>query len=600
MPLPPPTSFDEILRARAERDPHRRAYGAWGAGEVSTWLDYGELDRRARAIAGELQARGLAGERALLLFPPGFDYTCAFFGCLYAQVIAVPAYPPEPARVYRTLPRLAAIVADAQATVVLTHQTLLALRTETSSVAPQLAAARWIAIDDMIDAERWRPTPRDPDHLALLQYTSGSTGAPKGVMVSHGNLLHNCAALAASMRATPDTLQVSWLPPYHDMGLIAGMLLATFVGFPLVTLSPMDFLLHPFRWLDAVSRTGAHITGAPNFAFELCVEKISEDERANLDLSDLQFAYVSAEPVRATTLERFSAAFADCGFDPRALVPTYGLAEATLVATGGAKGSGVRTTRLGCNESGGDVVSVGRCATEGGELAIVDPAGEDRLPDGEIGEVWLRGPSNARGYWNRPDDSRATFDAQLDDEGGWLRSGDLGFVRGGDLYLTGRLKEVIVIRGRTYFPSDLEDTVDDATFGESYYRAGGCVTFAADLERAEQLCVAVEVERRLQSRRIDEHRPAIERRRGDDRRSLAFRYRSTAPAARFDEQEVVDAIRAAITAAHGVEPWMIMLLRPGAVPKTSSGKKRRLHCREIYLGDTPHPDVLYRWRTDER
>src|SRR6185436_13850834 len=270
----------------------RRAYGAWQDGEVSAWLSYAELDRKARAIGAALQEANAAGERALLLFPPGLDYITAFFGCLYGGVIAVPAYPPDPARLERTLPRLQAIVRDAQASLVLTTGAIAGFRSLVGEHAPALAAARWLATD-ACEGGSYREARPSGGQIAFLQYTSGSTADPKGVMVTHDNLLHNCAALHGGMVSTEETLQVSWLPPYHDMGLIAGILLGTFVGFPLVTLSPFDFLMRPRRWLEAISKTRAHISGTPNFALDLCVQKIDPAERAGLDLSCLKFVYVS-------------------------------------------------------------------------------------------------------------------------------------------------------------------------------------------------------------------------------------------------------------------------------------------------------------------
>ncbi len=598
-------TFDEVLRFRTEMGADQRAYGVWDKDNVSTWLSFGDVDRRARSIAAELQAHDLAGQRAILLFPPGLDYICAFFGCLYARVIAVPAYPPEPARLDRTLPRLSAIVTDAQATVVLTTSAILGFRELVASMSPALASTRWFAIDVLDRADDWRPMAGKSDEVAFLQYTSGSTGTPKGVMVTHANLLHNCSVLQGGIESTPETLQVSWLPPYHDMGLIAGILQASYVGFPLVVMSPIEFLLRPRRWLEAITKTRAHISGTPNFALDLCVQKIPRSEREGLDLSSLQFVYVSAEPVRRSSLERFSEAFAECGFDARALYPTYGLAEATLVVSGGLKLEGFRTTVIETPEAGGEIVSVGRPGTrpgiDGGQILVVDPESRGRLGEQRIGEIWLRSASIAQGYWNRPEETAATFGARTaDGDGPWLRTGDLGFLLDGELYVTGRLKEVIIIRGRKHFPSDLEDTIEATNLGAPYYRAGGTAAFSAEVDGEERLCLAVEVERRQRSRRESVSWDAEERRRGRDRRSRPFHYRAVVEGPSFEADTVVEAIRRAIARTHGIEPWLIALLRPGAVPKTSSGKKRRVYCRELYLGHAPHADVLHLWRSDER
>jgi acyl-CoA synthetase (AMP-forming)/AMP-acid ligase II len=589
----PCRSIDEILRLRAEQHGERRAYGSWADGGVGAWLSYADLDRRARAIGAALQEMGAAGERALLLFPPGLDYISAFFGCLYGGAIAVPAYPPDPARLDRTLPRLQAIVRDAQASLVLTTSAIAGFQSLVGTHAPALAAVRWLATDICDGVFRERRA--SGDDIAFLQYTSGSTSDPKGVMVTHANLLHNCAALHGGIVSTEETLQVSWLPPYHDMGLIAGILLASFVGFPLVTLSPFDFLLRPRRWLEAISATRAHISGTPNFALDLCVQKVQPADRAGLDLSCLKFVYVSAEPVRRASLDRFAEAFAPCGFDPKALFPTYGLAEATLVATGGTKLSGYRW--LDTDE--GELVSMGGCVTGGGELAIVDPATHQRLPDGRLGEIWLRGASNARGYWNQPAATDETFGASLPEGGGpWLRTGDLGLQHEGELYIAGRLKEVIIIRGRKHYPTDIEDTVEALNWNHAYYRAGGSAAFALDSGGQERLCVAIEVERRMRERRAAAPSNAQERRRGSDRRARPFRYKAQPGDDHFDADDLVRGIRRAIATTHGVEPWAVLLLRPGAIPKTSSGKKRRLACRELYFSEPPPRDVLHRWYAD--
>ena len=247
-------SLTEILRWRGEQQADREAYGEWGDFDVAAWMTYGELDRKARAIGGALQRASAAGERALLLYPPGFEYIAAFFGCLYGNVIAVPAYPPEPARLDRTLPRLRAIIADARATIVLTTTDILALVGLVEQHAPELAALHWIATDSLDDADAWKPLATDRETVAFLQYTSGSTGLPKGVVVTHGNLLHNSVAIQKALGSTPDTLKVSWVPPYHDMGLIGCIVQSLFVGFPLVSMSPVAFLLKPFRWLQAISK----------------------------------------------------------------------------------------------------------------------------------------------------------------------------------------------------------------------------------------------------------------------------------------------------------------------------------------------------------
>lgn len=592
-------SLTEILRWRGEQQADREAYGEWGDFDVAAWLTYGELDRKARAIGAALQGANAAGERALLLYPPGFEYIAAFFGCLYGNVIAVPAYPPEPTRLDRTLPRLRAIIADARATIVLTTTDILSLVGLVEEHAPELAALNWIATDSLDDADAWKPLATDRETVAFLQYTSGSTGLPKGVVVTHGNLLHNSVAIQKALGSTPDTLKVSWVPPYHDMGLIGCIVQSLFVGFPLVSMSPVAFLLKPFRWLQAISKTRAHISGAPNFALDLCVQKITPEQRARLDLSCWKSLYVSAEPIRRDTLERFAGSFAECGFDRSAFYPTYGLAEATLVVAGGAKGTGFSSTTVDSDEAHSEVVSVGRSIAPGGEMLIVDPDTCAPLPDGRVGEIWVRSASVARGYWNRIRETDETFNAHTADGAGpYMRSGDLGFMKGDELFITGRRKEVIIVRGRKHFPTDIEDTIEKTNWNTSHYRAGGTAAFSLIDDGDERLCVAVEVERRRRDRRASQ-KPSEERRRGADRRSRPFAYKATADSSMLDATEVVRAIRRAIANAHGLEPWAVILLRPGAIPKTSSGKKQRVLCRKRYLEDAPHRDVLHVWRANE-
>ena len=586
-------SLVEILRQRADHQGDERAYGWWGGASVEEWITWREVDARARSIAAALQQVSAPGERALLVFEPGFDYIAAFFGCLYANVIAVPVYPPEPSRLDRMLPRWSAIVADACATVVLTTRALQTLTHDMVATAPELASLRWLAID-ALEQREWEDQARGADTIAFLQYTSGSTGAPKGVVISHGNLLHNSAAIQRALASSSESLKVTWVPPYHDMGLIGCIVQAAYVGFPLVSMTPTAFLMRPLRWLEAMTHTRATLSGAPNFALDLCVQKVGPAERARLDLSHWRSLYVSAEPVRRRTLERFAAVFAECGFSPRALYPTYGLAEATLVASGGVHSGGVRAV----DKDGHDVVSVGAPLTEGGEMAIVDPETCARLADGEIGEVWLRSRSNALGYWNRPEATHETFGARLGDGGPWLRTGDLGFIRDGELYLTGRLKEVLIIRGRKHFPTDIEETVEHVNWEMPYHRAGGSAALSLMVDGEERLVLAVEIERRMRERRSAAPRPLEERRAGRDRRARAFKYKPLREPGPLDLGSVARQIRVAVAAAHGIEPFAIVLLRPGAIPKTSSGKKRRLHCRELFFGAEASRDVLYTWRAD--
>jgi acyl-CoA synthetase (AMP-forming)/AMP-acid ligase II len=594
-PRPSP-SLLTYLRARAEDTPEGRAYGDWGAHDVSAWITWGELDRRGRAIGAELQRVAATGARVLLLYPPGLEYITAFYGCLYAGAVAVPAYPPDPARLDRTLPRLQAIVADARASIVLTTRAIATMFEAVAAHVEHLASLRWIATSDLDDVSGWAPPTVDERTLAFLQYTSGSTGAPKGVRLTHGNLLHNAAQISRGTLSTPDQTIVTWLPPYHDMGLIGSIIHGLYVGCPVIQIAPAAFLMRPFRWLEAISKTRAAMSGGPNFAFDLCVQKIGRAERATLDLSSWKLAYVGAEPVRAHTLERFAETFAECGFRREALWPCYGLAEATLMVTNRQRETGYRTRFV--EDGTAEVVGVGFPIADS-EIRIVDPVSRVALPDGAVGEIWCRSPSVAAGYWNQPEASAEVFGARLaNGEGPFLRTGDLGLLDGGELYVTGRIKEVIIVRGRKHYPSDIEDTVEKMSFGASYHRAGGCVAFAETTAAGdERVWLAVEVERRQRERRRASAM-APERRRGADRRHRPFVYRYEEPTP-FDPESLVRSLRRAIAADYGVELAGVFLLRPGAIPKTSSGKKQRLLCGKQLLDGTRAADVLHAWRLDD-
>src|SRR5215469_1189810 len=335
-----PSTLVEILRWRALQQPDRLAYTFLEDGETEeAHLTYGDLDRQARAIGALLQGLGTYGERALLLYPPGLEFIAGFFGCLYAGVVAVPAYPPYPARLVRTLPRLRAIANDAQPVAILTSSTLLSIAGNMWEQALDLQALRWLATDaiDSNLAEQWQQPVLDSTSLTLFQYTSGSTAAPRGAMLTHGNLLHNSALIQHYFEHTAESRGVIWLPHYHDMGLIGGILQPFYAGFPVTLMSPVAFLQRPLRWLQAISRAGGTTSGGPPFAYDLCVRKITPEQRATLNLSSWDVAFTGAEPVRYETLEHFAATFAPCGFRREAFYPCYGLAEATLIASGGLK-----------------------------------------------------------------------------------------------------------------------------------------------------------------------------------------------------------------------------------------------------------------------
>ncbi len=572
MPNPRQAStLGELLRLRADDDPARVAYTFLLNGETEEGhLTYGGLDLRARAVAARLQALGARGERALLLYPPGLEYVAALFGCFYAGVVAVPAYPP---RRNRTDPRLQSIVADCRPTLALTTRELLSEAERLCAHTPELAGLRWMATEDVPDgeAEGWRDPQARGETLAFLQYTSGSTAAPKGVMVSHGNLLHNFALIEAFCGYTPETRSVIWLPPYHDMGLIGGILQPLFTGYWAALFSPVAFIQRPARWLEAVSRYRATSSGGPNFAYELCVHAVRDEERAGLDLSRWEIAFNGAEPVRAETLRAFAETFAECGFRESAFYPCYGLAEATLMVTG-SRPAEVPMERAVDLEALGEgkvreaegryrLVSSGRSAASQ-RVIVVDPATLRECPADRVGEVWVSGPSVAHGYWGRTEETAETFSAYEagSGEGPFLRTGDLGFLDGGELFITGRLKDLIVIRGRNHYPQDVEQT---ALRSHPGLRAGSGAAFSVDRDGEERLVVVQEVSRQA--------------------------------AAGVDVEEVASAIRRAVASEHGVQVHAVAVVRPGGVPKTTSGKVQRRECRARFLaGELPLVGVSVR------
>ena len=574
-------SLIELLRLRAERQPEQLAYTFLLDGEAEEQhVTYGELDRQARAIGAWLQSHGSDGERVLLLYPPGLQYIAAFFGCLFAGAIAVPAYPP---RLNHSLGRLQAIVTDAEAKFVLTTATILSRMAAFAEHAPRLNSTRWLATDELAMSsglvESWTHPKVNHETLAFLQYTSGSTATPKGVMVSHGNILYNSASISLASQHPPDTTPLSWLPHFHDMGLIDGIIQPLFSGFSAFLMSPASFLQRPLRWLEAISRYGVTHTGGPNFAYDLCVRRTRPEQRQQLDLRRWQLAYNGAEPIRLETLERFAEAFAGCGFRREAFMPTYGLAEATLKVTAEWRAKPpvtctVRAEALAQNqviEALADEPGARRLPGSGHagpetQLRIVDPQTlVECLPE-EVGEIWISGPSVAKGYWKKPEETEQTFHARLGGTLGptFLRSGDLGFLKNGDLFVTGRLKDLIISNGHNHYPQDIEQTVEQC---HPALRVGGSAAFSLELKGREGLCIVAEVEpRALQP---------------DPEAKLIF-----------------EAMRRAVAEQHELEIHHMLLLRAGKIPKTSSGKIQRHACREGFLNDTLR--VLARWQSSSK
>jgi acyl-CoA synthetase (AMP-forming)/AMP-acid ligase II/acyl carrier protein len=568
----------ELLERQAADHGDRTAYTFLDDQDQEISLSYTALDRRARAIAAELQTRLKPGDRALLVYPAGLEFIAAFFGCMYAGVVAVPATYPKPRR---PLPRMNRIAADCGARVALTTaQTLDTIDQQQVNDAVG-HALEWIATDSIRDeeADAWQRPDADGDDLAFLQYTSGSTSDPKGVMVTHDNLLTNLEAIRQAFgigEVDSDHIAatgVFWLPAYHDMGLIGGILTPLYVGGRSVLMSPTAFLQRPIRWLRSIDTYQATISGAPNFAYELCVKRTTAEERAGLDLGLWRLAFCGAEPIRAETIEQFTATYAEAGFQASSLFPCYGLAESTLLAAGPdfsqaptiasfhrqalADHRVIPARADDPREQVQRLVGCGAVIDEH-ELVIVEPNTLRPASDGVVGEILLHGPSIAKGYWNRPDATAEVFGAHVPGHGGgFLRTGDLGFVHDGELFVTGRVKDVIIIRGRNHYPQDIEQTVD-----EVHPAILPGAAFAVTVDGAEELVVVHQVDRQSRNE---------------------------------DWSKLAAAVRRAIVANHELDPHAIVFIRQTSLPITSSGKVQRGLCRQQFLDDDLK--VVHMWKS---
>jgi acyl-CoA synthetase (AMP-forming)/AMP-acid ligase II len=563
----------EILRQRAENKPHQIAYSFLIDGEAEkVSITYQQLEKQARTLAANLQPYCQPGERAILLYPPGLEYIVAFFGCLYAGVIAVPAYPPRP---NRSLSRLLAIARDCQPKVALTVDKVFSGIEKQLGQTPELQNLEWFATDTLDEPpHQWQPPEISSDSLAFLQYTSGSTAAPKGVAIAHSNLIHNLESIYQYFQHGPQSKVLSWLPLYHDMGLIGGVLQPLYGGFPTTLMSPLMFLQKPLRWLEAISRERATSSGGPNFAYDLCLRRVTPEQMENLDLSCWDVAFNGAEPINYRVLEQFAATFAACGFRQEAFYPCYGMAETTLMVSGGVRrrgdteirrhGEGVVPASPRPRVPASPTVGCGKSIPQQ-EIAIAHPEKLTSLPPGEVGEIWVCGPSVAKGYWGKPEETERAFSAFLADETGesargpFLRTGDLGFLdETGELFVTGRLKDVIIINGRNYYPQDIEWLVER----EAWIRSGGVAAFSIYIDGEEKLAIAAEVERRFLE-------------------LLRRNPNSDTPTKQF-----IQTIKRAVTAEFDLQVYEVVLLKPGGLPKTSSGKVQRHACRAGFLEGT--------------
>lgn len=558
------SSLVTLLRHRAVTQPDERAYvflSDRGAEEAT--LTFRELWDAAFGLASQLATRVAPGERALLVFPPGLEFLVAFFACQIARVIAVPMMVPR-----RNSARDASanIVANCAPAIILTSPALA--NREDLRARFQDGTPEWLPVEitsPLPLPAGFAPPPPRPEDIAFLQYTSGSTSDPKGVAVSHANLLANLDMIRVSLANTRQSTYVNWVPLYHDMGLILNALEALYVGALCVLMAPNAFMQRPLNWLRAIHSYRAEVACGPNFGYDLCVGRYRADQMQDIDLSSWKVALNGAEPVHAETIEKFAATFAEHGFDRSAIFPAYGMAEATLLISGGHRGAGHVTrdvSRTGLQDhivrtpiDAMDIQTVIGCgrALVNERVAIVDPASRNRLPLNQVGEIWVCGPNVAGSYWRNTDATNTDLRARIaddDDEADWLRTGDLGFLDAdGELFITGRIKDLIIIRGVNHYPQDIEHSVQAV---HPALRANCGAAFSVSGEFGdEELVIVQEVERTARNK--------------------------------IDSIEMTDLIRQGIVDQHEVHARHIMLIRPGALPKTTSGKVQRALARKLWL-----------------
>ncbi len=552
----------DILSYRAQYQSEKSAYIFLENGETETDnLTYGDLDKKARAIANHIQ--NLSGQRALLVYPSGLEFINAFIGCLYSGVIAVPVNIP---RRNQKSSRLISIINDAQASLVLTTSLIISELDKDLEGKILLKYCKLLATDKIeVSSQEFVAKKLNLDMLAFLQYTSGSTGKPKGVMISHSNIIHNQQLIQQSFGHSKKSIVVGWLPLFHDMGLIGNILQPLFVGFPCIFMPPMAFLQKPIRWLRAISKYKATTSGGPNFAYDLCIKKVKlTEELLDLNLDSWELAFNGSEPVMATTLEQFSQKFSNYGFKHSAFYPCYGMAESTLFITGGLKQIPPTIERVKKHElclnkvfttisDDKDICLVVGCgkARADVKVIIVNPETLNRCSDKQIGEIWISSSSVAQGYWNhQTQETKEVFQATLKDtnETYFLRTGDLGFVKEGELFVTGRMKDIIIIRGCNYYPQDIELTV-----GKSHpaLEFGVCAAFTIESNGEIKLVIVQEIKRAYFKR-------------------LAI-------------NEILESIQESVITNYDLQVFKTLLTKPNTIPRTSSGKIQRYACRDSFL-----------------
>lgn len=574
-------SLVHMLRDYAERFADSPAVTYLTDGDVEhSRLSYAALDAQARSIAATLQGQGLAGQRVLLAYPAGTEYIGAFWGCLYAGVVAVPIYPPRATVRASSGGRIRLLAEDTRARLTLTTRAVVkSFTSEGGADGEEVFGTPLLATDgDALElGERWQMPAVAHDSLAFLQYTSGSTSTPKGVMVSHGNILANEDLIGSAARLPDRLTSVGWLPIYHDMGLIGIVLAPLCRAGHVVLMSPVSFLQRPVRFLQAISKYRAYLAGGPNFGYSLCARKVTEQQKATLDLSAWGSAFNGAERIRSDTLDAFVAAFASCGFRREAFLPCYGLAESTLMVSGGPANHGPIVKRFiraelergaaaEATAAHDDTLPLVSCGEALLDVRIVDPQSQQELPPGRVGEIWVRGPHVAGGYWGRAEVTREVFHATIAGGTGerYLRTGDLGFLErterfGAQLYVTGRIKDLIIVDGRNVYPEDVERSVEQA---HPEVRPGCCAAFSVVSDAAEDLVLVAEVE-------VSAIAQAVAA--GGERLVVLV--------------ELVKRIKATVSAEHEARVRDVALVKVGSIPKTSSGKLQRSACRAAFLAN---------------
>lgn len=555
-----------ILNQRSSQTPEKLAYIFLKDRENQEQsITYQQLSQASKKIALKLQSLIPSGARALLLYPQGLEFITAFLGCLYAGVVAVPAYPPKR---NQKMSRLLAIIEDSQPQIILTTSSFLENIQSKIKDFLDLSVTQFLATDDLNNEEDFEfDFPNiSGDTLAFLQYTSGSTGSPKGVMISHDNIAHNSIYIQKAFQLTEESVSVTWLPSFHDMGLIDGIIQPLYTGFLGVVMSPESFLKNPILWLKAITKYQATHSGGPNLGYEVCVQRITAEQQETLDLSSWLSAYNGAEPIRRKTLENFINKFQSCGFKPQYFYPCYGMAEATLMISGGNIEDepvylNVQSEFLENNQvveaekdskNSQKLVGCGH-GWENMEIKIVNPESCLECDDNQVGEIWVSGSSVAQGYWEKEEETIATFQAKLahGDKRNFLRTGDLGFIREGELFITGRIKDVIIMWGRNHYPQDIEYSVQQS---HQALRLDCGAAFTVEIDNQDKLVIVQEVERTYLSK--------------------------------LDVNEVFSAIREAVALHHALQVYAIALIKPATILKTSSGKIQRQACCHAFLTKT--------------